>query len=179
MKTRGPTVSRRSGTAAVELAIIFNLVIIPTLIGVVEVGRLVQVQQIVANSAREGARLAAQAQTLSSTGTLVQFKANTGNPSVQSAVYQYLIGSGLTQLSSSDVTVTFAYTAARSDGVAATEPYQGEKLQPFTVTVTVTAYDKLKWINLGFVNANSVSFQVNWRILVDDPFSVNTTLPSW
>jgi Flp pilus assembly protein TadG len=178
MIVRVPAVARRSGTAAVELAIIFNLVIVPTLIGVVEVGRLVQVQQIVANSAREGARLAAQAQTLSSTGTLVQFRSSTGNPSVQSVVYQYLIGSGLTQLSSSDVTTTFAYTAARSDGVAATEPYQGEKLQPFTVTVTVQ-YDKLKWISLGFVNSTSVSFQVKWRILVDDPFTVDTTLPAW
>ena len=174
MLTRVPSVRRRSGTAAVEMAVIFNFVVLPTLIGVLEVGRLVQIQQIVANAAREGARFAAQAQTLSSTGTLVQFKANTGNPSVYSVAYQYLIGSGLTQLSTSDVAVTFAYT----DGSGSTEPYQGTKLEPFTVTVTVQ-YAKLPWINFGFLNTTSVSFAVNWQILVDDPFVVDPTLPSW
>ncbi|HEY2783955.1 MAG TPA: TadE/TadG family type IV pilus assembly protein [Fimbriiglobus sp.] len=178
MIVSAPAVVRRSGTAAVEMAIVFSTVILPILVGVMEVGRLVQVQQIVANAAREGARLAAQAQTLSSDGTITQFKANTGNPSVQSAAYQYLIGAGLTKLTSSDVTVTFAYTAPRSDGLTATEPYEGEKLQPFDVTVTVQ-YEKLKWINLGFIGTTSLSYTAHWQILVDDPFSVNVTMPSW
>jgi Flp pilus assembly protein TadG len=175
MVVRVPTVARRSGTAAVELAIIFNLVMVPTLIGVLEVGRLVQVQQIVANSAREGARLAAQATTLSPSGTRTNIQTSSGSPNVKGTVFQYLVGAGLTQLSSSDVTVTFAYT----DGSASTEPYQGTKLQPFRVTVTVTAYDKLKWINLGFITSNSVSYSVDWRILLDDPFVLNTTIPTW
>src|SRR5262249_41698284 len=49
---------RRGGAAAVELAIILPTVLVPTLFGIWEVGRLVQIQQIVANAAREGGRQA-------------------------------------------------------------------------------------------------------------------------
>ena len=121
MFVRVPAVRRRSGTAAVEMAIVFSFILFPTLAGVLEVGRIVQLHQIISNAAREGARLAAQGQTISTSGTRVQIRANTGNPSVQNTAYQYLIGSGLTELTSADVTVTFTFTAPRSDGAAATE----------------------------------------------------------
>jgi Flp pilus assembly protein TadG len=49
---------RRQGAAAVELAILLPLVLVPLLFGIWEVGRLVQIQQIVANAAREGGRQA-------------------------------------------------------------------------------------------------------------------------
>ena len=44
--------------AAAEAALITAVFLVPVLIGVWEIGRLIQVQQIVSNSAREGARLA-------------------------------------------------------------------------------------------------------------------------
>lgn len=176
MLVRAPAGPRRSGTAAVEMAIVFNLIVVPTLIGVLEVGRLVQIQQVVANAAREGARLGAQAVTITTSGTRTEIKTNTGSPSVKSTVYQYLQGAGLTALSESDVTVTWAYLTPRSDGVTAIEPYQGEKLQKFRVTVTVQ-YEKLKWINFGFVNTSTVSFAVDWRILLDDKFNLNVSMP--
>ena len=60
---------RRSGAAAAEFALVMNFIVVPLMIGLWEMGRVVQVQQIVANAAREGARMAAQANTINQTGT--------------------------------------------------------------------------------------------------------------
>jgi len=164
----------RSGVAAVEFALVFSLVLMPTLIGILEVGRLIQVQQIVADAAREGARLAAQGQTLDSSGNRVQIKASTGSVNVKNTVYDYIYGAGLTQLAIADVTVNFAFT----DSAALTDPYQGVKLEPFTVSVSVP-FTKVRWINFGFITTDAVAFQTKWHMMVDDPFTVDTTLPTW
>lgn len=175
MLRRRPT--SRAGVAAVEVAIITAFFLVPLVIGVWEVGRLVQVQQIVSNSAREGARVAGQGYTINSTGTPIQVMVSTGNPNVTDVVYRYLIGAGLTNLQKSDVTVTFQFLAPDSLGVTATEPYLGEKGQPFSVTVTIP-WNKVRWINLGVVNPTTVTFVVTWRMLVDDKFTVDPNLPA-
>jgi len=172
MRVRMP-LGHRSGVAAVEFALVFSLVMLPTLIGTLEVGRLVQVQQIVSDAAREGARLAAQGQTLDSAGNRVQIMASTGSANVKSTAFDYLYGAGLTQLALTDVTVNFAFTSG-----AGTDRYQGVKLQPFTVTVSVP-FSKLRWINLGFITTNSVGFTTQWKMMIDDPFTVDTTMPTW
>jgi Flp pilus assembly protein TadG len=166
--------------AAVELALVSLLFVVPLLIGVWEVGRLIQVQQIVANGAREGARLAAQGYTVNSTGAPTQIYASSsgGTPNVHDAVWAYLIGAGFTNLSSTDVTVTFTFTAPRSDGTTPTDPYQGERNEPFTVYVSIP-WSKVQWVNLGVVNPTSVSFTVSWEMLMDDPFTVNANIPTW
>src|SRR5258708_6984388 len=51
--TRG--VARRPGTAAVEFAVILPFVIV-LFLGIIEVGRVLMVQQILTNAAREGCR---------------------------------------------------------------------------------------------------------------------------
>jgi Flp pilus assembly protein TadG len=155
-----------------------TVVLFPLLIGVWEVGRLIQVKQIVANATREGCRLAAQGYTINSSGTVTQIKTSTGSPNVTDAVYDYLIAAGFTNLQPSDVTVTFTFTAARSDGQAATEPYQGEKGQPFTVSVSIP-WAKVRWVNLGIITPTTVDSSLNWRMVVDDPFTLNDTLPVW
>ncbi len=74
-------VQPRSGTAAVELAVVAPLVLI-LLLGLLEFGRMVQVNQIVSNAAREGARQA-------STGTATY-------ANVQTTVQNYLTRAGIT-----------------------------------------------------------------------------------
>lgn len=175
MRARRPV---RRGVAALELAVVFMFIVIPLLIGIWEVGRLVQVQQIVANSAREGARLAAQGYTVNLSGSPTQIMTNTGTPDVHDTVYQYLYAAGLTNLQPTDVTVTFTYLAPRSDGQPATEPYQGEKNQPFQVTVTIP-WSGVRWVNMGLVNPTTVTYTVVWRMVIDDPFTVNDNLPTW
>jgi Flp pilus assembly protein TadG len=168
----------RRGVAAVEMALVTMLFIIPMMIGVWEVGRLIQVQQIVSNSAREGARLAGQAYTINSDGSITQIFVSTGTPSVKSTVYQYLVAAGLTNLQMSDVQVDFAFTAPKSDGTTPTEPYLGDKNEPFTITVTIP-WAKVRWVNLGIINPTSVTFTVTWQMLIDDKFTVNANLPVW
>lgn len=167
----------RAGVAAVEVAVITAFFLVPLVIGVWEVGRLVQVQQIVSNSAREGARLAAQGYTINTSGTPIQVMVATGSPNVTDVVYRYLIGAGLTNLLKSDVQVQFQFFPD-VNGNTPTEPYLGVKNQAFTVRVTIP-WDKVRWINLGVVNPTTVTFVVTWQMLVDDTFTVNETLPIW
>jgi len=191
MIRRIPSCRRRSGAAAAEMALVMNFVMVPLLVGLWEMGRVVQVTQIVANSAREGARMAAQANTINQTGTPTQIKVSvwpnpTQAPNVKAAVMQYLSGSGLDKLTYSDVTVIFTFLDSPSGAVAgATEPYQGVKGQLFSVTVRIqdtgSNGDPLKnkclWTTLGLVRPTAVEFTAQWRILVDDTFSINATMP--
>lgn len=185
MRRRPPARGRlRPGTAAVEFAAVLTFVLVPLMIGLWEMGRTVHVQQVVANAAREGARLAAQANTVNSSGTTTQIMTAVGptntayTPNVKAAVMQYLSGAGLSNLTWTDVTVTFAFT---SGNTALTDPYQGVKGQQFAVTVTLNqaALNKCLWTALGLVKPSSVSFTANWQLLVDDPFTINSNLPTW
>jgi hypothetical protein len=169
---------RHPGGAAVEFAIVLTLVLMPTLIGVWEVGRLVQVQQIVASSAREGARLAAQAVTITPEGQRTEIMTTTGTPNVKRTVYQYLVLNGLGSLQESDVQVSFKFTTGLQATNPNPHPYQGLKGDRFEVTVTIP-FDKVKWANLGLVNPQNVAFTVAWTMLVDDPFVINPNLPAW
>ncbi len=188
----GPSVRR--GVAAVELGLVFMFFVIPLMIGIWEVGRLVQVQQIVSNATREGARLSAQAYTINSSGTPTQIKVTVGSVNVKDAVYAYLYAAGLTNLQSSDVTVTFAFTSVRTTdyvptstdpvgtsypaGTSPPDPCFGEKGMTFTVTVSIP-WDKVRWVNLGLINPTTVTFTVSWQMLTDERFQVNTMLPTW
>jgi Flp pilus assembly protein TadG len=170
--------NHRRGSAAVEFAVVLTLVLMPTLIGVWEVGRLVQVQQIVASSAREGARLAAQAVTITPEGQRTEIMTSTGTPNVRRTVYQYLVLNGLGNLEESDVQVGFKFTSGLQATNPAANPYQGIKGDRFEVTVTIP-FSKVKWVNLGLVNPQYVTFTVAWTMLVDDPFVINPNLPAW
>ncbi len=177
---------RRPGAATAEMAVVMSLVMVPLMIGVWEMGRVVQVQQIVSNAAREGARLAAQGNTINQTGTPTQIvtqiapASNTNKqPNVKAQVVQSLYGAGLTNLAWSDVTVTFTFVDSPPGATpGATEPYQGVKNQRFTVTVTIP-YQKVRWVEFGLVNPTTITYTVEWRMMVDDPFTVNTSMPSW
>ena len=170
--------TRRTAAAAVEFAFVLTFVLVPTLFGVWEIGRLVQVQQIVSNSAREGARLASQAVTIDSAGVRTQIQVNSGTPNVSRVIYQYLVLNGLDGIAPADVTTTFLFLSGTQAGNASAEPFQGAKGDRFQITVTIP-FDKVRWINIGIVNPSTVSFTVNWTMLVDDPFTIDPALPSW
>lgn len=184
----------RRGVAAIELAFVTALLVVPLLIGIWEVGRLVQVQQIVSNAAREGARLSAQAFTINTAGVPTQIKVNTGSVNVRHAVYDYLHGAGLTRLELSDIQVDFAFLTPRTTdyvpiaidppgtnypaGSLPPEPCYGEKGMIFTVRVTIP-WEKVRWVNLGLVNPKYVTFTVTWQMLIDERFNLNDTMPTW
>jgi Flp pilus assembly protein TadG len=173
-----PQPTARRGVAAVELAAVLLFLLVPLIIGVWEVGRLVHVRQVVSNSAREGARLASQGYTINTSGAPTQIRVNSGTPNVQEAVYQYLVGSGLTGLRPTDVTVQFEFLAPKSDGTTPTEPFEGEKNQPFRVTVSIP-WNRVRWVNLGMVNPTRVTYTVVWQMMIDERFTVNDSIPNW
>jgi len=79
LRTR-PARPRRDAAAVVELALLLPFLLV-VIIGIWEVGRLIQVQQALNNAAREGTRLAAQGQIISQVGAPTQIAVSTGTPS--------------------------------------------------------------------------------------------------
>ena len=164
---------RREGVAAVELAFLAPVLVI-ILLGLWDVGRMIDLQQIISNAAREGARLAAQGQTINSTGTPTQIQVSSGTPNVKTTVVNYLQRAGL-NVTSSDVTVAFAYLTGDT---TKTQPHQATKGQQFSVTVTVPTAN-IRWSMTGSMMPATMTASVTWTSLVDDPFTIDTTLPTW
>ncbi|MFO0879461.1 MAG: TadE/TadG family type IV pilus assembly protein [Gemmataceae bacterium] len=167
------TLPRSRGIAAVEFAIVMPVLLV-IMVGLWEVGRLVQLQQILTNAAREGARLAAQSQTINSLSEPTQISLSTGSPNVKQQVVNYLKQSGL-NVNTNDVTVTFAFTTGDR---TKTQPYQGVKGQQFRVGVELPV-SNLQWSPLRLTRITKLTTSVTWSCLVDDPFTLETSLPSW
>ena len=85
---------------------------------------------------------------------------------------------GLDGIAPADVTTTFLFLSGTQAGNASAEPFQGAKGDRFQITVTIP-FNKVRWINIGIVNPSTVSFTVNWTMLVDEPFTIDPALPSW
>ncbi|MDW8244876.1 MAG: hypothetical protein RMJ88_16860, partial [Thermogemmata sp.] len=125
--------------------------------------------------AREGARLAAQAYTINASGQVVEIRRSTGVPNVTNTVYQSLVAGGLGGLQPGDVNVTFQFIDGNT---SYTEPYQGDRGQAFLVGVAIP-WQRVRLINLGLLNPQQVQFTVYWRMLIDERFTINDTLPTW
>jgi Flp pilus assembly protein TadG len=150
-------------------------VVFGLLLGLWQVGRIVQVKQLMDNAAREGARLAAQAQIVNITGAFTQVHTSTGNPNVRDTIREYLAAAGVVDATTApDVTVQFQFT---SGDTTRTDPYQGQKGDTFQITVTLPVQD-VNWTPFS-AGTSTITSQVTWMILVDAPFTVNTTVPGW
>lgn len=174
----------RSGTAAVECGVVLMFVMVPLMIGVWEVGRLVFCQQVIVTACREGARLAAQGKTINSSGTPTDINISTGSPNVKETVYFALVTGGLPGLDRTYVmgntqfTFLTPYVKKNASDPDPTEPSDAQKGQPFRIALTI-GWDKVRWVDLGILRPTSIYYQVDWQILVDEPFTVSTTLPTW
>ena len=166
LRTRSRPASRRAA-AAVEFAFVFPLLFL-LILGVWELGRVIQVQQVMLSSARDGARLASQANIVTPSGDYVQITRAQVIQSVQNS----LIGHGITNFAGATFDFSFL------DGVSTREPYQGLKNERFKVRVVIP-YANVRWTNLSLLNPQTVTVELTWRMLVDDPFTLNTSLPGW
>ena len=59
-----------------------------------------------------------------------------------------------------------------------TEPWQGTKNQRYEVKVTLP-YNNVRITNLNLLSIINLESAVQWVSMADDPFTVNTTLPTW
>jgi Flp pilus assembly protein TadG len=162
MHIYGPSQRRsrpRRGIAAVELAVVAPLVLV-LLVGLLEVGRLVQVNAIVCNAAREGARKA-------STG------ANTFTD-VQTTVSNYLTNAGITNQSGLTVTV---YNVSQGNSGPQFNPSQAITLDQLQITVTLP-YTNVQLMQFSSAPTTVISAQAVWFSNQDQAYPTNITPPS-
>ena len=156
-------IHRRSGrraVAAVEFAILVNLVILPLLLGIWEVGRLIEISQLVSNAAREAARQAA-------TGQLT-------NAQVQDVAPDYL---GQAGLPTANVNTTITITDP--NGATITDVSQCKYLDAITITVSIP-YSDVRWTLLSLVTqpGQTISTTVQWISIVDKAYPSSPTPPA-
>jgi Flp pilus assembly protein TadG len=178
MINRSPRSSRRYGTAAVEMAVVAIPIFI-FMAGTWELGRLIQVDQIVTNAAREGARTAASGAKVNTFGQYVYVivqppttVAGYTSLYVSDIVNQYLIGAGITNTNNVQVTFTNQTTPANN------QPYLSKKGELFEVDVAVP-YNNFRWTQVTLINPGTITAKVRWAMLVNAPFNINTNIPDW
>lgn len=148
--------TKRRGIAAVEFAVMMPVMAL-LIVGLWEVGRMVEVQQFLVNGCREGARQA-------STG--VKTKAQ-----VQQVVVDYLKQKGLTSVTTADVTVK----SVTNTGI--TEPTEADQLDQFQVSVSIP-FESVRWVALNRVTGlKNLSASADWRSMRDIPIQVSSTIP--
>ena len=150
---------QRPGLATVELAFVLP-VLMTLLLGIWEVGRLVQVSQILHNAAREAARQA-------STGT-------SSMAEIQSNVQSYVAGAEprITNFTNFSVTFTNLTRPAVTDPAAATQ------LDKYTIAVSLP-YDNVRWslTRMFIPSGTKATASVTWYSMRDLPVTVSTGIP--
>lgn len=144
----------RRAVAAVEFAVLLPP-ILALLVGIWEVGRLIEIQQIMHSAVREGGRQAA-------TGQLT-------NSQVQDVVTQYLQVAGLP---TTNVTVTV------TDLTSGGDVSQANYLDSLQVKATIPFGD-VTWSLLGMFVPPSygVTAQTQWVTMVDKPYPSSPVPP--
>ncbi|MCS7045891.1 MAG: pilus assembly protein [Gemmataceae bacterium] len=146
----------RDGLAAVELAVVLPMLLI-FIVGVWELGRMIEVQQLLCNAAREGAR-----------------QASTGSKDVagvKDVVVRYLQQNGISNVYSSDVLVLNLTDPGRSN------PMTANQLDQWQVKVTLP-FDRVRWIFLNQVTKKtSLIGSAHWLSTRDIPLVVNSDIP--
>jgi Flp pilus assembly protein TadG len=152
----------RRAVAAVELAVIAPLVAI-FLLGLLEVGRIVQVNEILNNAAREGAR-----------------KASTGINTfadVQTTVANYLTNAGITNQAGLKVTV---YNVTQSNAGPSFDPSTAKWLDQLQVTVSLPL-SNVQLTALQFLNTDPgtiLNAKAVWFSNQDQGYPTTITPPS-
>jgi Flp pilus assembly protein TadG len=147
--------TRRRAVAAVEFAAVLPL-ILTLLLGIWEVGRLIEIQQFLENATREGARQAA-------TGQLTDAQ-------VQQVVIQTLAAEGLP---TTDVVVTVQDLTTPANDVS-----QANYLDQIQITATIPYADvRFSLISMVTTPGQLITSRVQWLTMVDEPYPANPTPP--
>jgi Flp pilus assembly protein TadG len=201
MRLRTNETVRRPALATVEAALVLPFLFI-LLFGVWEVSRMLDVCQVVSNSAREGARQASAGLP----GSNVNIPAGKTAYGVQNFVAMYLMNSGLpapinrpftvkvtnlTQTGQPSCTVQFIYSSGSSSAynLQLTQIGSAPSVDPVLnaarndiLSVQVTyPYDeaRLSPVNLYvFFGTWDLSDTAYWPCMIDVPITINATIPS-
>jgi Flp pilus assembly protein TadG len=151
--------NKRRGSASVEFAVIMAFLIPVLLTGLWEVGRMVEVTQVLSNAAREGAR-----QSASGEWSDVQVASN---------VKLYLQQEGLPTQNVQVAVVNQGFPG--NPNPANNNPQNATDLDRLQVTVTIPWQD-VQWINLSLVtnSATLLSGNANWASVKDRAYPAPT-----
>ena len=159
--------NERRGVVAVEAAVMLPFLVI-MMFGLWEVGRLIQVNQIVNNAAREGARLAAGAYVNGTPVTVAM---------VDQAVRDYLRAGGLPAAAYNGAQITLTCLASP----LWVNPSDALPLDPFTIRVDIpsgAAFDSMAWsLTTRVSSVRSMSVTVRWASCTDQKIAVSSQLP--
>lgn len=148
--------SLRRGVAVMEFVVVFPLILL-LLIGLLEVGRLINAQQILSNACREAGR---QASTGSKTTT-----------EVEQTIHDYLARANIDPTG-------FTFAMQNLTASARNDPTTAEQLDHFEIVATLP-YRNVRWIDgLFFTNDSTIlQARVDWYSMRDIPVEVNVSLP--
>ena len=167
MPTRRSRRLARRGVAATEAAFVLPLLVL-LMMGVWEVGRMVEVNQLLTNAVREGARLAAGG-TQNNTPVTVAM--------VQAEVQNYMTAAGLPSAAVTGSTVSLTNKSSNTW----TDPSSASPLDWYQVSVTIpsgSAYNSLRWGLISTITGmTSITVTTNWYSANDAALTVSTTLP--
>jgi Flp pilus assembly protein TadG len=162
---KGP--KSRRGVVAVEAALTLPLLLV-FMLGLWEVGRMIQVNQTLVNAAREGARLAAGGYVNTTPVTSAM---------VKQAVRDYMTSAGLPAAAVSGATISLVCQATPSW----TDPANALPLDRFQVNLVIpqgAAFNSLRWNLLNrLTSIQQFSVTVNWMSLNSSQIVVPTQLP--
>jgi Flp pilus assembly protein TadG len=156
VKTVGGRRVNRRGAVALELALTLCFVLIPMLLGIWEIGCLLDAQQTLVEAVREGGRQAA-------TGTVTDAQ-------VQQVVLQYLSNANV---NTANVVVTVVNTGSGADASMAAQ------LDPLVVSASLP-FINVSWsMTSQFVPSNSIlTTSCQWYSAKDVPYTVSSTAPT-
>jgi Flp pilus assembly protein TadG len=145
----------RRAAAALELAVVLPLLAL-LLLGIWEVGRVVEAQQLVSNAAREGGRQASNGDKTSA--------------EVQQDVLNYLAKAGV-DTTGCTVTVTNLTASTRND------PTIANQMDELQVTVALPAKN-VRWALLTpILSGTTLTGSAIWYSMKDLPVNVSNTIP--
>ena len=155
MMQRSRKAQRRKAIAAMEMAFVSPMIIF-LLLGVWEIGRAVETQQILSNAAREGGRQASTA--LKTTAQ------------VQQDVLNYLQFAGLNNTGAT-VTITNLTQASRSS------PDTALNLDHLQVSVSIPV-NNIKWVVTSpFLQSSTLTATSDWYSMKNLPVTVSSVIP--
>jgi Flp pilus assembly protein TadG len=159
--------ARRRGVAAVEAAVTLPL-LVTLMLGVWEVGRMLQVNSTLNNAAREGVRIAAGGVWNGQPVTVAI---------VQQQVKDYLTSAGFPAAAVNGSVITLTNLS----GSSWTDPCDATPLDRFKLTITIppgAAYNSLPWSPCSTITGTtSATVSVEWLSTNDSTLTVNAQLP--
>jgi Flp pilus assembly protein TadG len=148
-----PRPVRRRGTAAVEFAVVLPFLML-LILGIWEVGRMVEVQNLLTNAAREGARFASAGHKTTT--------------EIQQAAVQYLNQNGIA--ASTDMVTVTNLTSGKP-------PEQADQLDHLRISVTIP-FNLARWAFVTQITAvTNLNGTADWYSMKDAPLTVNTVIP--